>query len=303
VTLLDEAMMSSLAYRALLFVVVSYFTNPLSFFCLCSCAEYVKHLVKTNQEKEEAVKKARCDLEAKRQKMEDDKAQQDPSDPESTTSSLTLSSSSNKDAMASGEDNDKMQDDVNNKREGTEIGEDVSRVAKKPRLESAESNLSMSSSSGTGEKGIDGVNMVKFDQAVSSVSDMTDSNKGSSESKSDDTQSNNVNETYTQAESRTVESDAAIVYGQDNASAIETHSDIVVHGRKRSARVSKGFDSLGRTFQLDYEEVFLRSNVPQLLATPQGRIIACKLSLAGVSVCLLTCALVSDYEFGFITNH
>jgi hypothetical protein len=229
--------------------------------------------MKTVEEKEEAVKKAKCDLEAKRQKMEEDKAQQDPSDPESTTSSLTVSSGGNKDGVVSNEDNDAANND--NKRNFGER-EDDGHVAKKPHLNSAESNLSTSSSLGAGEKGPDGMTTVNVDQTTMSVSDMTDSNKGSSNSGSDDTQGNNLMDTDTRTEGGTIDSDAAIVYGPDSHAASRTHSDVLVHDRKRNAHPSVIFKSFGRSFQLDYEEVFLRSNVPQLLATPQGRIIACK---------------------------
>lgn len=54
---------------------------------------YIRHLVKVNQEKEGAVERAKGELELKQRKLQDEKEQQDPSeDPESTTSSLMLSS-------------------------------------------------------------------------------------------------------------------------------------------------------------------------------------------------------------------
>ena len=57
------------------------------------CADYVKHLVKTTEEKEEAVEKAKSDLEVKERKLEEDKALlEGRSDPESVTSTLTASS-------------------------------------------------------------------------------------------------------------------------------------------------------------------------------------------------------------------
>ena len=34
--------------------------------------------------------------------------------------------------------------------------------------------------------------------------------------------------------------------------------------------------SLDRKFEINYEEVFLTSNVPQIIATPAGRIVTCK---------------------------
>ena len=48
---------------------------------------------------------------------------------------------------------------------------------------------------------------------------------------------------------------------------------IFTRDRKRKHRVEK--TSLDEDFQLSYQEVFLASNVPQLIATPAGRIVAC----------------------------
>ena len=56
---------------------------------ILSCADYCKHLMKTTKEKEDAVEKARNELEMKKRKLEEEKANESRSDPESVTSSLT----------------------------------------------------------------------------------------------------------------------------------------------------------------------------------------------------------------------
>lgn len=289
-------------------------------------------------EKEEALKKACSDLEAKKRKIEDeDKAQQDPSDPESTTSSLTISSSStrhrpdnnNNVKSNSGDAGNTTTNNISNKKKEKEkVAHDLkndngatsstgsntddkekcqtetsnSTNHKKARLSSHVSSLSSSGSSGD-----NGCGSGKQDQArgvmLSSVSDITDSNKGGSSSEGNRSgssqRSTSVECQHGDTDSGeyesagggtgTVSSDAAVARGQDNHGHETCHADVVItKNRKRKTNIinddSEFIDvstqkkeeasSLETSFQLDYEEVFLRSNVPQILATTSGRIVA-----------------------------
>jgi PAS domain-containing protein len=289
----------------------------------------VKHLVQANVEKEEALKKAREDLEQRKRKLEDDeKNQQDPSDPESTTSSLTVSSDSTssdrpehssrstdnakKEDPEFSEENDPGTSDENKRKTGSSKG-------KKLTLSSHESSLSSSVSSG-GDEG-DGSGSDKKDQAQgmstlmgrgtmgASISDLTDSNRGGTSSSeghssgnSGQTQSEEAGERNespgedggnrargggSEGGTGSVSSDAAVARGQDNHGHETCHADVVVtRVRKRKSPSGANYNDtnaelhtyevspIDTTFQLDYEEVFLNSNVPQILATTSGRIVA-----------------------------
>jgi hypothetical protein len=53
------------------------------------------------------------------------------------------------------------------------------------------------------------------------------------------------------------------------------HADVVIqNNRKRKAPPAEALTSLEENFELDYEEVFLNSNVPQVLATTSGKVVA-----------------------------
>lgn len=250
---------------------------------LSSCADYVKHLVKVTNKKEEAVQKARCDLEAKRRKLEEEKALQDPSEPESTTSSLTVSSVSAA-SRAAGKSNVVSSDSdpasTAKKRGATGVSQEGSE-RKKPRLSSHESSVSSTGSSGgddSARKG-PGEQALSIDPTISTVSELTDSNKESSlNSGSDTTQSRKMRSSSKTGGKTTfstsVSSDAAVASGKEDASECDTnHTNLIIQGRKRKLR-SKEATSLDSNFELDYEEVFLQSNVPQILASASGRIIA-----------------------------
>jgi PAS domain-containing protein len=278
----------------------------------------VKHLVQVNIDKEEALKKARADLEAKNKKIEeDDKAQQDPSDPESTTSSLTASTSSvgqrpapKKRGSSDDHTTDSCNDNNGKKREKTSTTrwskesngtthksnhatsiEHTNAKAPKPML-SHESSLSSATSSA--EEGIRQQNRipgVSFTHTMqASVSDITDSNKGSSsEGNSSSSDGCRCEGNFYSRESGSVggtgsvSSDAAVARGQDNHGHDTSHADVVVT-KIRKRKIESASDasrsnndeptSLEKRFLLDYEEVFLKSNVPQILATTSGRIVA-----------------------------
>jgi len=238
------------------------------------CAEYVKHLKHVNKEKEEALEKAKNLLKEKRQKLEEDKrAQQEgPSDPESTTSSLTVSSEPEgrkpaKDDIASpesannGESRKRKADEASKSRE------------KKSRLRAHESSGS-SSDDGGGEKP-PAQQQVNVGQMVS-VSDITDSGKDSSSdgNSSSGCQKQRPNPHKSPRSGSPYAPDLREPSTrQDDRSDV---SDVVIAGRKRKAAASARSKEKCKTlkFELDYEEVFLKSNVPQILATTSGRIVS-----------------------------
>lgn len=195
--------------------------------------------------------------------MEEDKAQQDPSDPESTTSSLTMSSRSAQNggahAKAPAKTVSEEQDSLcEKKRPAPASGLEAAGSGKKPRLRSHGSNLS------------------------SSMSDLTDSNKESSLN-SDDQSPERSGTTE-----GSISSDAAVAADSEKK-APKNHADVLVRKRKLPPVETT---SLEESFELDYEEVFLKSNVPQMLATTSGRIIACKCIL-GESVYVIVCQRVN----------
>mmetsp|Transcript_55 Transcript_55/g.84 ORF Transcript_55/g.84 Transcript_55/m.84 type:complete len:424 (+) Transcript_55:3-1274(+) len=81
-----------------------------------------------------------------------------------------------------------------------------------------------------------------------------------------------------------ISSTAAVVRGEGSWDRQHGHADVVIkknHAHSKShgsggskKRKRQELTSLEKDFKLDYEEVFLTSNVPQLIATPAGRIIA-----------------------------
>ena len=238
------------------------------------CAEYVKHLKHVNKEKEEALEKAKNLLKEKRQKLDEDKrAQQEgPSDPESTTSSLTVSSEPEgrkpaKDDKASPESADDGDSRKRKADEGSKSRE------KKSRLRTHESSES-SSDDGGGEKP-PAQQQVNVGQMVS-VSDITDSGKDSSSdgNSSSGCQQQRPNPHKSPRSGSPYAPDLREASTrQDDRSDV---SDVVIAGRKRKAAASARSKEKCKTlkFELDYEEVFLKSNVPQILATTSGRIVA-----------------------------
>lgn len=196
-----------------------------------SCADYVKYLISLNKEKEDKINKVRCDLEAAKAKVEDKKSSLERSDPESTTSSLTVSSNSaSKDGRAF-----------------VDTTSETSKVI--------------------GERGNGPSRRV---QLSSGISDLTESNKSSSQPSMEsgsDLSPPVVTSTSTSGEStlRSLPHERASISGAT-----------LSRQKKRKRKLDDDLTSLDEGFQLDYEEVFLKSNVPQLLATSTGRIVSCK---------------------------
>jgi hypothetical protein len=216
------------------------------------CADYVKHLMKTMKEKEEVVDTLKADLEVKQNQMEADKAlQESRSDPESVTSSLTSATpASGKGHRSSGYGKKSDSNSKKRKQQGSSKHQESSGTSKKHRT----STSTNTSSESTGEETSGGEDRVSLgpstqessiDKTVSSVSDITDSNRGSS---------------------------------SNSGSGGEDHGDVVFNNDKKSKRKRPRTEvtSLERSFELDYEEVFDKSNIPQMIAATSGKIVSCK---------------------------
>ena len=224
--------------------------------------------MRLTKDKENAVEQARRELEAKQRKSDEDKAQTDPSDPESTTSSLTVSSRS---AVSDGIGGlktisaDKEASSTGDKKRSASVQIDTE-CAKKPRLSSHESSISSTTSSGGDDSGKRPSDTKSTCQTTSSMSDLTDSNKESSSNSENSLSRSRLRHRSTddQASGGSVTSDAAVAESKEN------HPEVLIKRRKAE------HTSLENDFELDYEEVFVKSNVPQVLATSAGRIIACK---------------------------
>ena len=226
------------------------------------CSDYLRHLIKLNKEKEAAVKKAKDDLQAKQKKMDEEKTtQQDPSEPESTTSSLTVSSRS---------------EQANKKKPPSEYREGELNRSNPKHYESHESTASSGSS-----EGIKRAPPSLSIGATSSVSDITDSNKGGSTIKGSIKNSHHKMRQGQESDG-TVSSEAAVASKAESKRPHRRHEDVVVAVSNKSesgisttgVSMTSEKTSLDRDFELDYEEVFLKSNVPQILASTNGRIVA-----------------------------
>ena len=236
--------------------------------CVNSCSEYIKHLMKENREKEAAIEQAKIELEAKRRKISDDKAQQNSSDPESTTSTLTVSS----------EGHNRSPPFDTTKRDPPE-----SRGQSRPKRLCLRNQKLQESSLSEGSSGINASTSneasnrqqgMSIDPMVSSVSDITDSNKGSSNSGSDDSPGQDAVKS-----TPTVVSDAAVADVPDTVQDSQPNNigDVVVRERKTTRGKRSRWDETSAVDDVDYGEVFQKSNVPQIVASVHGKIVACKL--------------------------
>lgn len=262
--------------------------------CVYRCADYVKHLIKSTEEKEEAVEKAKSDLEVKERKLEEDKAfLEGRSDPESVTSSLTASSGDSgvRNGAASGNVKPVFDDTSSERKRKAEEME--ASGSKKAKAEESSADMSAADDGGRESSGPSGHN-IHIGKMSSSVSELTDSNRGSSDSGGEKAgrNGNAAHKKHPRAEEEDERSDllmpssisstAAVLRGTGSHNRDHGHADVVVREKKHSRR-RKRFrserSSLDRKFVIDYEEVFLTSNVPQIIATPAGRIVACKYCL------------------------
>ena len=247
--------------------------------------------MKLTKEKEEAVEKARVDLEVKERTLEEDKALLKEGRSESVTSSLTEASSSMKDSGAQ-ESSSRRKATGPTKRMAAELAPDS---CKKAKHKSKKAKMAASGPQG---------HSIYLGNMSSSISDITDSNRGSSDSGGEKPSSGvsrekrhrqNVDESSSETSSESsISTTAAVIRGTGSEQRDHSHADVVmekkIHTRPRKRSRQEERSSLNPKFDLDYEEVFLTSNIPQLIATPAGRIIACKFASR---FCLIVQAYVS----------
>jgi PAS domain S-box-containing protein len=311
-----------------LLVLVAY---PFSVFPFVRCAQYIKHMIKITTDKEGENQKLNKELDEKRRKLErenEEKALQGGrSDPESVTSSLTsdttMSTARHKQeeetSGESGGDDTKKKRKLpsNGNREGGSSGDDSNNNndadnanhsnSKKHRITSSEATSEESSGddnrggsgtgsgsgnsrtgSGSGNSGSGGIS-----KTISSVSELTDSNRGSSSNNSgsgggssddlpteqDSRESASGNRedgvVVDQPSTSSISSDAAVASEKTSRDRNTGHKDVVFNNDKRMSRKRppEEVTSLERTFELNYEEVFHKSNIPQLIASTSGKIV------------------------------
>ena len=188
-------------------------------------------------------------------KLEEEKANVERSDPESVASSLTCGS--------------KRKDRREGDSERKPIPDEAVKV-KKVKINDAISD----SSSNDGQRRVGpGMKNISLAKMSSAISDISDSNKGSSKS-GDGTNGKSSEDGFP--------TDAVSPIASNGTTNEDWgHADVVVKVRKQQvdlpASVEKNGEmtSLDAEFELDYQEVFVSSNVPQLIATPTGRIVTC----------------------------
>lgn len=246
------------------------------FHTLSSCADYVKHLIKVTKEKEEAVNKAKSDLQVKERKVEEEKAlQESRSDPESVMSSLTSSTGDSGNSSNSHHEAKKVSSENSSSEEGQRKRKSSSDSGSNKKRKSNSGHSGSSESSGEEPQRS---NQQSLDKTTSSVSDITDSNKDSSNSGSDTQNSNqrSDDDDASGTPSSISASSSAAVVGGDGKKHRTKHADVVIKERSgdRQHKFPTEVTSLEESFVLDYEEVFVKSNVPQIIATTAGRIIA-----------------------------
>ena len=163
-------------------------------------------------------------------------------------------------------------------------------------MDSEESALCISSGNESGNSSGGAMNL-SLDKMSSTLSDLTDSNKGSSsdgklstgsskgkvstDTKGLSASNQNFIGNENKSSSTSVSSTAVVVSGIESKSFRHGHADVVVkdrgaNARRRKAKRRNESTSLDEDFVLNYEEVFLTSNIPQIIATPAGRIVSCE---------------------------
>lgn len=287
-----------------------------------SCAQYIKHMIKLTSEKKDENTKLNSELDEKRRKLEredEEKAMQEGrSDPESVTSSLTSdttmstarhkqqeetsgesggdddtkkrklpSNDGNLEVVSSGDDSNNNLNDANNNSHSSSSN-------KKHRISSSEEGGSAGTGSGSSnsrtESGSGGSGSGGISKTISSVSELTDSNRGSSsnnsgggisddlptEQDSRESASGIMEDGVDQPSISSISSDAAVASEKTNRDRNTGHKDVVFNNDKRMGRKRppEEVTSLERTFELNYEEVFHKSNIPQLIATTSGKIVS-----------------------------
>jgi hypothetical protein len=219
------------------------------------------------KEKEDGVDTLKADLEVKQNQMEADKAlQESRSGPESVTSSLTsATSASGKGHRSPGNGKKSDSNSKKRKQQGSSKYHESSGTSKNLRT-STTRNTSFES---TGEETSGGEDRVSLgpstqdsslDKTISSVSDITDSNRGSSSNSGSSGE------------------------GDDDGDGVSDNDK-----KSKRKRPPTEVTSLERSFELDFEEVFNKSNIPQMIAATSGKIVSCKFAQPHEAIQLLTC--------------
>jgi len=268
------------------------------FHTLYNCSEYVKHMIAHTSEKEKENEKLQLDLDEKRRRIEREKEEkaimEGRSDPESVMSSLTadttLSCSRHKEAEQRNTGSNTNDSNKKRKLSASNREEDSSRDNKKLCTASSEAatedssgeGRGGSSGSGSGSGGDPSAHGCSMSKTISTVSDITDSNRGSSSNNSgsggvpteQDNPSRNTDDEE-QPSTSTISSDAAVASDKTSRDRHSCHKDVVFNNDERMGwkRPPEEVTSLERSFELNYEEVFNKSNIPQLIASTSGKII------------------------------
>ena len=222
------------------------------------CAEYVKHLIKVTEEKEKAVQKAKSDLQMKERKVEEEKALQEPrSDPESVMSSLTSSTGGSTHALKRDNEDDFEYGERKRKVDHASVDEH----GRKRQCLDLTNDSTGSSKSSREERTIGTVLEVKNE---SDSMDSSTVSRNRLPSDDDDESSYFSNRS----------SDVAVTEKNGTMNRKSQDPDVVIQSRSAERRQrDTTVTSLDATFELDYEEVFTRSNVPQVIATTAGKIV------------------------------
>ncbi len=279
------------------------------------CADYVKQLIKSTEEKEEAINRLKSDIDIKKRKIEEEKsAQESRSDPESVISSLTSDTGP---SLCHSRPKQPPSKKVKKERDHKETGiPHQGNTASSHNMSSISSNEDSSgggedrASMGSGARSIarsgapsaQGLSTDKTD--VTGLSDLTDSNRASSSNNSGSEANSGKTESVHHApiegnceqfltSTSSISSDAAVASEKSSSDCQSgehhhNHKDVVFnnHGSgQHRKRPTEETTSLEPCFGLNYEEVFSMSNVPQLIATTSGKIVTwnkCFLKVTGI---------------------
>eukprot|EP00934_Nitzschia_sp_Nitz4_P002201 Nitzschia sp. Nitz4//scaffold27_size158506//9782//12303//NITZ4_002577-RA/size158506-snap-gene-0.192-mRNA-1//1//CDS//3329545419//2201//frame0 len=254
------------------------------FHILSKCTEYLREAMSAAQAKEKSVHRLRAELKELQQKLEAPRTEYD----ESVTSSLTSSSSNKVDGIAGARTKTSLrtaQDQTAPRGGGT--------------LKKAAEIVSLNESSNSGG-GCGGGSAQRSDgttaKATTSGSDSSTKNqrqsrdknsettsemRGREDSPSDDSSVTGSAEMEVTPEIGTIVSDAAV---KSQIGSGIPMSNTTSNGREKESTNSDSSSdkdvplgevvALERRVTLDYESVFLESNIPQLVAIPSGRIVA-----------------------------
>lgn len=269
---------------------------------LSTSTEYLRHLIKSTQEKESALVKAREELKIRNQKLDEERVLQDGYTDDSLTSSLTQSFAGTHSLEERGKgsigNGDSSTDvavasmspgrDSSKRKMPSECFDEGEKTSKKEKHGDDDSNHGSNS---TGN--LESNNVIAMHKMSSSLSDVTDSNRCSSDGQGTNGSSDGqvgagdreVKEYFdlsllvkeesdtSKTTDNSVSTTGAVVSREDELSGEHKHASIIfTKDRKRKYSEKTSMDE---GFQLSYQEIFLSSNVPQMIATPSGRIVAC----------------------------